>query len=314
MDRLREAGRAGDRAPAAGEVRFEEETSIDEWRQRVGRILGAIGAGDLEKAVLARRLVATSASPLRPAAVLDRLRRRYADCMIFAFRRGDACFLGATPERLVGLHGRDFQIDALAGSAPRGATVDEDERIGATLLADDKERREHAFVVEALTAAVEPLSIDVQAAATPRLRRMPNLQHLHTPVSGVLKDDHDVLDLVERLHPTPATGGLPREIALALLRESEPFSRGWYAGPVGWIDAAGGGEFAVALRSALVTENEALLYAGCGIVAGSEAEREYEEARIKLAAMRWALDPTPEPSNAMANRQMGNRANRSSGK
>jgi salicylate biosynthesis isochorismate synthase len=118
---------------------------------------------------------------------------------------------------------------------------------------------------------------------------MANLQHLHTPISGVLEDDHDVIDLVTRLHPTPATGGLPRAAALDLLRHCEGFDRGWYAGPVGWVDAAGGGEFAVALRSALLCSDRALLYAGCGIVAGSEPEREYEESKIKLAAMRWAL-------------------------
>jgi isochorismate synthase EntC len=113
-------------------------------------------------------------------------------------------------------------------------------------------------------------------------------------VSGVLASDLGVLDLVERLHPTPATGGLPSDRALALLRQTETFDRGWYAGPVGWVDGAGGGEFAVALRSALLRGNAAVLFAGCGIVAGSDAAREYEESKIKLAAMRWALDPAPE--------------------
>jgi menaquinone-specific isochorismate synthase len=119
---------------------------------------------------------------------------------------------------------------------------------------------------------------------------MPNLQHLHTPVEGVLKEEAHILQLVEQLHPTPAAGGLPRQSALSLIRAYESFDRGWYAGPLGWIDRRGSGEFVVGIRSALLRGNQALLYAGCGIVADSDPQREYEESNLKLRPMLWALN------------------------
>jgi menaquinone-specific isochorismate synthase len=134
--------------------------------------------------------------------------------------------------------------------------------------------------------------------AEPGLKRMANVQHLHTPIEATTQGDRHVLELVEALHPSAATAGLPRERSLCLIREQEPFSRGWYAGPVGWIDAEGGGEFAVALRSALLRDDVASLYAGCGIVTGSDPEREYAESEIKLAAMLYALNVANEVPSA----------------
>jgi isochorismate synthase len=200
-----------------------------------------------------------------------------------------ACFLGATPERLVRLEGRFLKADCLAGSAPRGATEEEDRRLGEALLADAKERHEHALVVQAVREALAPVCSSFCAPETPGLLRMPNVQHLHTPVRGTLRGQTSILELVERLHPTPAAGGLPREAALPLIRRYEPFGRGWYAAPVGWLDALGDGEFAVAIRSALIRGQEALLYAGCGIVAASDPDREYAESCLKLRPMLWAL-------------------------
>jgi isochorismate synthase len=222
-------------------------------------------------------------------AALVRLRERYRNCTIFAVRDGDDCFLGATPEMLVQRQGSRIRADCLAGSAPRGATPAEDEALAAALLADDKERREHALVTEGLRDSLAGLCDDVHIAQTPTVRKMANVQHLHTPVEATVTGDRHILEFVERLHPTAAVAGLPRERSLCLIREQEGFSRGWYAGPIGWLDADGNGEFAVALRSALVRGNKAVLYAGCGIVQGSDPDREYEESRIKLEAMLWAL-------------------------
>src|SRR5262249_51738313 len=160
----------------------------------------------------------------------------------------------------------------------RGATLAEDDALGAALLADEKERREHALVVRGLSQALEGVCSELHVPEQPTLRRTANVQHLHTPIEATVTSDRHVLDLVELLHPMAATAGLPRQKALCLIRERETFSRGWYAGPIGWLDAAGNGEFAVALRSALVRGNEASLFAGCGIVAGSDPEREYEES------------------------------------
>ena len=264
------------------------------WSESVIALTSQIASGHPDKAVLARRVGVEAPDAFDARAVLTRLRQRFPECTVFAVRSGEACFLGATPETLVSLHGDRVRADCLAGSARRGKTEDEDARIGADLLADEKERREHAFVARGITEALSTVASDVRAPETPDLRRMANVQHLHTPIEAHTDEPRHVLELVELLHPTAATAGLPREAALCLIRDQEPFSRGWYAGPIGWIDAEGGGEFAVALRSGLLREDVATLYAGCGIVQGSQPEREWTESEIKLEAMLWALNASHE--------------------
>jgi isochorismate synthase len=268
------------------------------WNDSVRSLTHAIARGDAEKVVLARRVQVEAAGGFDTGAVLRRLRSRYPECTLFAVRAGDACFVGATPEMLVSLNRRKARADCLAGSARRGTTPEEDARIGAALLADDKERREHAFVARGLRESLSRLCSAVSMPAEPGLKCMANVQHLHTPIEATTQGDRHVLELVEALHPSAATAGLPRERSLCLIREQEPFSRGWYAGPVGWIDAEGGGEFAVALRSALLRDDVASLYAGCGIVTGSDPEREYAESEIKLAAMLYALNVANEVPSA----------------
>jgi menaquinone-specific isochorismate synthase len=160
-------------------------------------------------------------------------------------------------------------------------------------------------VARGIGESLAPFASNVSHGGEPALRRMANVQHLHTPIEATTDGDRHVLELVEALHPTAATAGLPRAEALALIREQEPFSRGWYAGAIGWIDADGGGEFAVALRSGLLREDVATLYAGCGIVTGSQAEREWAESEIKLAAMLYALNATPEASGSVGPQHAG---------
>jgi len=261
------------------------------WDQSVRGLVESIARGEAEKVVLARRVSLDLGGSFDAEAVLSRLRARFPDCTLFAVRRAGAVFLGATPETLVSLRGDEVRADCLAGSAPRGRDQTADAVFAARLLDDEKERREHAVVVRGLREALAPLCTRVHAPEPPGLRRTATIQHLHTPVRATTDGRRHVLELVERLHPTPATAGLPREKSLCLIKGQERFSRGWYAGPVGWLDARGDGEFAVALRSALVQDNHALLYAGCGIVAGSDPRREYEESATKLQAMRWALTP-----------------------
>jgi isochorismate synthase len=266
------------------------------WGDSVSALTGAIATGHPDKVVLARRVTVESTEPFDARSILLRLRQRFAECTVFAVRSGESCFVGATPEMLVSLRGRRVRADCLAGTARRGATPDEDAGIAATLLSDEKELREHAIVARGIGESLAPFCADVRHPDEPGLRRMANVQHLHTPIEASTDGDRHVLELVEALHPTAATAGLPRAEALALIREQEPFSRGWYAGAIGWIDADGGGEFAVALRSGLLREDVATLYAGCGIVTGSQAEREWAESELKLAAMLHALNATPEPS------------------
>jgi isochorismate synthase len=222
--------------------------------------------------------------------VLARLEAAYPACHVFAISRGRRTFLGATPERLVRLERGVVCATALAGSVRRGATPAEDAALVATLQASAKNRHEHEVVVRGLTHDLAELCDDVRAAAEPVPMTMRNVHHLYTPVTARLRAGHDLLDLVARLHPTPAVGGLPRDAALEWLREHEGLDRGWYAAPVGWMGADGDGEFAVALRSALLDGESATLFAGCGVMSDSDPDDELAESELKLRPMLQALE------------------------
>jgi isochorismate synthase len=264
------------------------------WDRLVGLFAGAVGRGRIDKVVLARQVVLHSPVEADVPNALRRLAAAGPESTTFAFARGGSTFLGATPERLVRADGRAFRTVAIAGSAPRGADAAEDERLATALLADDKEREEHAVVVDMLRASLAPLSDDLDVAPDPAVLRLRHVQHLVTPVSGTLCEEAGLLSLAARLHPTPAVGGEPRGPALDLIAEHEGFERGWYAGPVGWVGADGDGELMVALRSGVVAGQAATLFAGCGIVADSDPAREWEESCLKLRPVASALGRLPE--------------------
>jgi isochorismate synthase len=253
--------------------------ATDQMRTRTG----------LEKVVLAREVRARGDRPFEPSAVLRHLRSEYPSCFVFGFGQGDGCFVGATPERLVRLRDKLVSTMCLASTIRRGETAEQDRLLGEALLNDPKEREEHDVVVRALRSGLAELCEEVAPIGTPVLLKVRNVQHLLTTIVGRVAEGRDLLDLVERLHPTPAVGGAPRERALALIHSIEQLDRGWYAGPIGWLDARGEGEFSVALRSALLRGAEASLFAGCGIVADSDPAAEYEESRWKLRPVLAAL-------------------------
>jgi isochorismate synthase len=288
---LADAGGNGHRSlnGHAARIASHELRHAAEWQAEVANAVSAVKRGELEKVVLARAVQLQSSKPFDPAGALRHLFSRYVGCTIFAVARGERCFLGATPERLARLRGGEVRAMSLAGSIQRGKSPAEDERLGQSLLNSAKDRAEHAVVVKALVEALSETCPRLNYGDTPSLLKLGNIQHLCTPITGQLANGHTILDLVERLHPTPAVGGRPREAALRFIREHEGLDRGWYAGPVGWLDAAGEGEFAVALRSAVLQANTATLFAGCGLVADSDPEREYAESRLKLKPMLTAL-------------------------
>ena len=212
------------------------------------------------------------------------------------FRRGNRTFLGATPERLIRTDGRAFRTVAIAGTIARGADAAEDAELASALLASEKDREEQAVVVAAIRERLTPLSDDLRIEPEPRVLPLRTVQHLCTEIEGTVREQAGLLALAERLHPTPAVGGEPRDIALGLIDEHEGFDRGWYAGPIGWLGPDGDGELMVALRSGIVDRTRATLFAGCGIVADSDPEREWEESRMKLRALASALGrPGDEP-------------------
>ncbi|MFI5336887.1 MAG: isochorismate synthase MenF [Opitutales bacterium] len=270
--------------------RREEIGGTGCYQRAVTSALAAIDRGDYGKIVLARAQRLTTAEPFHPLGVLNHLRQHYPGCYAFSVANGRGqSFIGATPERLVRVAGGRLHTEALAGSAPRGRSASEDAALARALLHDDKELREHRFVLGSIATRLSGLGLSLEHAAAPRLLGLANVQHLHTPVSATLPSGVHILDLVARLHPTPAVGGTPHEAAVAAIPRLEPFARGLYAGVLGWVDHRGGGEFFVGLRSALIDGCTATAYAGAGIVAGSVPENEFAETELKFQALINAL-------------------------
>lgn len=259
------------------------------WKSQVANTIEAIQQGAMHKAVLARTVVMALPHGVLVAEVLQQLAEHYPEAYLFAFERDGHCFLGASPERLVRLQQGQLETMALAGTIARGTTLSEDEVLGDQLMNSRKDQYEHQLVVNSLREALSPLCRTLTIPEVPRLHRLAQVQHLLTPVQGTLSADVGALSLVSVLHPTPAVGGLPRDIALQHIRTHEQMDRGWYAGPVGWLDSEGNAEFAVALRSGLLRDDKAYLFAGCGIVADSQPDAEYQETCLKLKTMVAAL-------------------------
>lgn len=255
------------------------------WEALVRDALDVMREGRAEKLVGARRAELRADSPWRLADVIDRLDADVG-CARFAFEHGDAVLVGASPERLVARRGDVVSADALAGSLPRGG---DDVRDARALLDSAKDRREHALVVAGIRAALAPFCDALDAPDAPVVRTLPRLHHLWTPVRARLREGAHALDLVDAMHPTPALGGSPRGAALDWIARREPHPRGWYAGPVGWCDLAGDGEFFVAIRAAALRGTRAWTYAGAGLVPGSDPAREWDETEAKMSAMRAAL-------------------------
>jgi len=261
-------------------VRARTEVSESDFRALVERALARIEAGELEKVVVARCTKLSFDSPIDVCEVLRELESSEY-CTRFAIRLGKTTLLGASPERLVRLSGLVVDTEALAGSGDaEGATA---------LLESHKERVEHELVVKEIVQNLASLCRELDYPKTPEVRALRHLVHLRTPIHGELERRAHVLDLVARLHPTPAVGGLPSATAQHFIAEHEPVPRGWYASPIGWFDAEGDGEFAVGLRSGALVGDQAYLYAGNGIVRDSDPASEYAETKLKLAAVSAAL-------------------------
>jgi isochorismate synthase len=223
-------------------------------------------------------------------AALARLNRHFPHSYRFLFEpRPFHAFLGATPELLARVQGDELTTMALAGTVRTGETAVETAALGQQLLDSAKDRHEHDLVVSSILRRLAGRVSDLTAPETPTLHRVGNLQHLLTPINGRLTHPLGILAVAELLHPTPALGGSPRQKAMAFIRETEPAPRGWYAGPVGWIDHRLNGALAVAIRSAVTQERRAWLYAGAGVVSGSDPRREWEETGLKFGPMQQAL-------------------------
>jgi isochorismate synthase len=273
-----------DPAPAG---RFQVASAMppEHFEAAVARAVELIGGGELQKIVLAREVQVHAPQSYDPAAVLGVLREEFPSCFVFCVGRGDAALVAASPELLVRREGHRVSTLALAGSTRRSADPAVDDHLGEQLLRDEGYRNEHAIVARRIERMLRPHAIWVAAAPEPTLVRIANIQHLATPIRAQLATPLDALQLAGLMHPTPAVGGEPLARAAPLIPALEGLDRGWYAGPVGWTDTTGDGEFCVALRCALLRGPVARCYAGNGIVAESDPAAELAETEIKLAAL-----------------------------
>lgn len=253
------------------------------WLETVQESLACISRGELHKVVPARRSDFPTTAPLSPWRLLKKLRDTGTGRCLFGFQTSPGtAFVGASPERLYRRDGVTLESEALAGTRPTSDDPDRNRQLADELLASDKERREHGYVVDHLKSALESLCERITVDPQPKVVQLPGVQHLRTGLRGELQSDVDDTTILRTLHPTPAVGGLPRAAALEHLRKIEPFDRGWYAGPVGVLDASGV-EFAVAIRSALIRPDRLSLFAGAGVVEGSDPDREWVELESKIA-------------------------------
>ncbi|MEZ4516491.1 MAG: isochorismate synthase [Chloroflexota bacterium] len=274
--------------------------SYDQWSTMVSNGTAAIETGDLQKVVLSRAAEVRMAHSIDAVQVLKRLGNDYANCYRFLFEPLTGQFyLGATPELLTNLEHQSIKTMALAGSARRGSTTQEDELAAHELLESAKNRHEHALVVNEVQSRLAGVCTGITSPSAPSILQLHNIQHLFTPISGQIAHDNkvDALSLVELLHPTPAMGGVPVERAIRFLNNAEPVPRGWYAAPVGWIDQNLNGTFAVAIRSAVCQYDRAWLYAGAGIVGDSQPEREWAETELKFKPMLEAITSQSQNTN-----------------
>ena len=273
-----------DPAPS-GAYRVVSPMPPTHYEHAVARAVERIGAGELEKIVLAREVQVHAPVEHDPAAVLGVLREAFPTCYVFAVGRGQSTFLAASPELLLRREGQRVSTVALAGSMRRSADPAVENHLGEQLLSSDKDREENAIVARRIVRTLAPHSVWVTTAPEPVIVRVANIQHLATPIRAQLASPVGAVELVGLMHPTPAVGGEPSERALEMIPALEGLDRGWYAGAVGWIDATGDGELCVALRCALLRGRVAHCYAGCGIVRDSDPSAELAESEIKLEAM-----------------------------
>jgi salicylate biosynthesis isochorismate synthase/menaquinone-specific isochorismate synthase len=273
-----------DPAPT-GRYRVGSPMPPSHYEEAVARAIQRIAGGELQKVVLAREVEVRAPQDHDPAAVLGVLREAFPSCFVYAVGRGDATFLGASPELLIRREGQRASTVALAGSTRRSADPAVDDHLGERLLRSDKDREENAIVARRIARALGPHAVWVTSPSEPVLIKVANIQHLAAPIRAQLHSPLSAVELAGLLHPTPAVGGEPTADAMTLIPRLEGLDRGWYAGPIGWTDRSGDGEFCVALRCALLRGPLARCYAGCGIVRDSEPAAELAETEIKLQAL-----------------------------
>lgn len=273
------------------EIPDEDSSDFFKWKHSIDGATKDISEDKYEKIVLARKLNLKLDHEVCDTHILNRLRHQYPDCYSFLIRQNDkSSFIGCTPERLASFNKDYILTEGLAGSTPRGKTASEDARLEAELLNSTKDRNEHDFVIDAIYKDLKKYADSIELPKFPSIKKLTNVQHLYTPIRAHIKDGVSKTEVLQNLHPTPAVGGYPREDSVPFISKFEDFDRGWYASPIGWINANGDGEFVVAIRSGLIKKDEVNFFAGCGIVEGSDPLKEWKETNLKFMPMLSALE------------------------
>lgn len=261
---------------------LKNETERTDWLQKVNTALNEIAEGDYSKIVLSRRVELTLSNQPDLYEKLESLAKDYPRCYVFAYRKNNSIFFGASPEKLAKIKDGWVEADALAGSTQRGKTQREDDQLAIELLSSKKNLSEQNAVVEFITNSFSGFAEEILYEEKPIIRKLSNIQHLWTPIKAKLKPGHTIFSILKDIHPTPAICGVPWSGALDFIKTTEVYNRGLYAGIVGWFNFDEQGEFAVSIRSGLLKNNKLYAFAGCGIVKGSDPEAEFEEAELKL--------------------------------
>ena len=261
-----------------------------DWLSTVNTCLDIIQRKQIHKVVLGTSMYVRTDEKVSPVPVLRNLRATYPSCINYFYQETNGkTFLGATPEWLMRIRNSKLYCDALAGSAPRHHDLTVDKELGDSLLKSPKNLHEHQFVVNHLKQELKPFATSIENDELPVLQKLPNVQHLHTPVTASLYEHASPFAIMKRLHPTPAVGGIPTESALEIIRDIEQFERGYYAGPIGWVQGNGDVDIAVGLRSGLLTNDGLNIFAGAGIVENSDPADEYDELQIKMQPLLSAI-------------------------
>ncbi len=281
--------------PGKNIVRLESNHERLRWINNVQLAREGIRDKIYRKIVIARDLRLRTENKVSSTKLVHFLRKEYPSCYSFMYQlNGEATFLGSTPEKLLSLQSSYVKTEALAGSMPRGLTATQDAINEKKLLDSAKDREEHAYVLDSIREKLDGITDSLEHAPRPVIKKYANVQHLCTPVAASLSNEMNAVDIVARLHPTPAVGGYPESGALHHIQELEQFERGWYAGPIGWFNTNRRAEFSVAIRSGLIRRKHIQFFAGCGIVEDSDPETEWEETRLKFLPMQKGLEYATE--------------------
>ncbi len=270
--------------------KFRDIPDREQYQRIILSVLKKIRPGKVEKVVISRSHHVKVGKSFRVISAIQVLRNAYHECTSFLFSfPGEGVFFGSTPERLIKKQGNRVKTEALAGTIGRGRNMEEDRLLMEILIDSHKEQEEHRFVVDQILRKLKPLLSELNMMDHPGIMKLKNVQHLRTEISGTLNNGKNIIALAQRLHPTPAVAGTPTDRAMEIIKQYEQHDRGWYSGPVGWMDRNGDGEFCVALRSALVKDDEAHVFAGGGIMAESVPDKEWNETELKLQPIISAL-------------------------